>query len=169
MSYIYPYDTSLFWSSSCPQYSIHSWDVFSRSSLFIKCPGHSEALSVLKIVSFRYEEFPRFFHWWSLFFWNAIHLYIETSVSPYVDFPIFCIFVSLLNFLDMSSTASFNSYWDLIYIIFKFKKNLCVCVYCRCFVLFWFHSWNIFFCLRPKLRMGIGKLVSRVSELHSKL
>lgn len=78
--------------------------------------GTQSALSICKIMSFRYGKFPRFFSlmiFSLLFFWNSIYLNIGTSVSTYVVFPIFYIFVNLLNFLEMSSTVSFSPYIEI--------------------------------------------------------
>ena len=143
LSHIYPYDASVFWSSSCPQYSTHSWGVFSRTSLFIKYPGHSEALSIFKVTSFSYEKFPTFVSLMISIFLK-LHLFVYWNFCvPLCCFPCFLYLSVYSTFWICPQLLSFNSYWDFIYIIFKFKK-FCVCVYSRCFVLFWFHSWSIF-------------------------
>lgn len=133
--------------------STHSWHVFSCSLFSPIVLGTQGAHLICKTMSFIYGKFPRLFSLISsllisfflplvisflpLFFWNSIYLYIGTSMSPYVVFPIFLISLSIYStFWKMSSTISCKIFLilNLIYIIFNFKNPLFF-GYSKCFIL----------------------------------
>lgn len=160
LSHIYPYDTSVFWSSSCPQYSTHSWGVFSCTSLFIKYPGHSEALSIFKITSFRYEKFPRFFSVMISIFLK-LHLFVYWNFCvPLCCFPYF-LYLSIYSTFWISPQLYLSTHTETSFILFLSSKNFfCVCIldvlFCSGFTI---EVSSLY--LRTKLRMGIGWLWGR--------
>lgn len=106
------------------------------------------------------RNFLHLFHWWFLFFWNSIYLYIETSVSPYVVFPVFCI----CQFTQHSGyvlNCYLSTHTETSFILFLSSKNfVCVCtldvLFCSGFTV---EVSSLY--LRTKFRMGIGWLWGR--------
>ena len=117
-----PYDTSVFWSSSCPQYSTHSWGVFSHTSLFIKYPGHSEALSIFKITSFRYEKFPTFFSLMISIFLK-LHLFVYWNFCvPLCCFPYF-LYLSVHSTFWICPQLYLSTHTETSFILFLSSNN----------------------------------------------
>lgn len=149
------------------------------------------ALSICKICSSDIGSFLRFFFflwllrisslisfyflWWFLsFFFLKLLLFVYWTFCVPLFLPLFSVssFSSLFSFPGNVFTCVFQSfYWHFNLSYFLVWKSFFLLFYkCSLLILFLFHCWNIFCCLRHKLRekATLGRLVLTVCESYSK-